>query len=181
MGGLARFALGLVATVGALAAVLLVFVFELRTATGAEEPTVWLVDRGRRLRVGDLAVCTHRGQVVTARVAAGANQALALRGNLLFIGGEPVERRPCRPGELEGRARDRCFVERRGERSWVVVAPPVGRTVDLEVSVPAGTVYLLDDDRAAIDRDSRTLGPVVREDCRSVAATLTPGKLTVRP
>jgi hypothetical protein len=62
-----------------------------------------------------------------------------------------------------------------------VLAPQGGRTVDLEVSVPAGQVYLLDDDRAAIDRDSRSLGPLLRESCRPVAAIVTPGTLRLRP
>ncbi len=181
MGGLARFLLGVSVTLAGLAAVLLLFVFEARMAPAEREPTVWLLDRGRKLRVGDLAVCTHIGGVAVGRVAASANQKLALRGNLLFVDSEPVERRPCRAAELEGFAPGRCFVERRGDRSWVVLAPQGGRTVDLEVSVPAGRVYLLDDDRAAMDRDSRSLGPMARESCRPVAATITAGSLRVRP
>jgi Signal peptidase, peptidase S26 len=183
MGSLARFVLGVVLTVGALAAVLLGLVFEARMAPEGESPTVHLLDRGRRLRVGDLAVCTHRGGEVVARVAASANQRLALRGNLLFVDNEPVERRPCRPQELEARAiaPSRCFVERRGDRSWTVLAPAGGRTVDLEVTVPAGQVYVLDDDRASIENDSRRLGPFARESCRPVAAKVSAGSFRWRP
>ncbi len=183
MEGFARFVFGALFTVAALVAVLLAFVFEARMDPAGGAPSVWLLDRGRRLRVGDLVVCTHRGADVVGRVAASANQKLSLRGNLLFVDGEPVERRACRPGEApqDRAAPGRCFVERKGDRSWVVQAPRGGRTVDLEVTVPAGQVYLLDDDRAAIERDSRSLGPLARESCRPVAATIAPGDIRVRP
>jgi type IV secretory pathway protease TraF len=181
--GLGRFLTRVVVTLVALVTVLLVFVVEPVLAEGAKEPTVLLLDRGRRLRVGDRAFCTHKGQRLLARVAAAPNQKLALRGNLLFIDGEPVERRPCRKGEggaFEG-ARERCFVERRGDRAWPVMAPPDGRRVELETTVPAGTVYLLNDDRAQLATDSRGLGPVAREACRSVAAEVAFASLRLRP
>lgn len=183
MEGFGRFLTRVAITLIALVTVLLVFVVEPAMAVGAEGPTVLLLDRGRRLRVGDLAVCTHRGQRLVARVTASSGQRLALRGNLLFVDGEPVERRPCRTGETRSPEPPpgRCFVERRGDRSWTVVAPPDGRRVELETAVPAGAIYLLNDDRGELLTDSRGLGPIPREACRSVAAELAFGAIRLRP
>ncbi len=183
MEGLGRFLTRVAVTLAALVTVLVVFVVEPVTAPGARGSRVLLLDRGRHLRVGDLALCTHKGSRLVARVAASSSQRLALRGNLLFVDGEPVERRPCRKGDhAEGEVPPgRCFVERRGDRSWAVLAPPAGRSVDLETIVPAGAVYLLNDDRAALQADSRGFGPVVRDACRSVAAEVAPGRVRLRP
>jgi len=183
-----RFLTRVAITIAGLAAVLLVFVVEPVTAASANGPvssssSVLLVDRGRRLRVGDLAICTQKGQRLVARVAASAGQQLSLRGNLLFVDGEPVERRPCRKGDAAGPEAPpgRCFVERRGERSWTVTAPPAGRSVDLETSVPAGSVYLLNDERGELQTDSRGVGAVARDSCRSVAAEVAHGGIRLRP
>ena len=183
MDAIGRFFVRVAVTLVALAAVLLVFVVEPVMAVGAKEPTVLLLDRGRHLRVGDLAFCTHKEGRLVARVAAASNQKLALRGNLLFVDGEPVERRPCRKGEGGPFAGvpDRCFVERRGDRAWPVRTPPEGSRVELETTVPAGAVYLLNDDRARLLEDSRGLGPVARAACRSVAAEASFGSLRLRP
>lgn len=183
MEAIGRFLVRVLVTLVALVGVLLVFVVEPVMAPRTKEPTVLLLDRGRRLRVGDLAVCTHKGERLVARVAAASSQKLALRGNLLFVDGEPVERRPCRKGEggAFAGAAERCFVERRGDRAWPVLAPAEGRRVELETTVPPASVYLLNDDRAALLTDSRGLGPVPREACRSVAAEAAFGSLRMRP
>ena len=191
MEGFGRFLTRVAITIAGLATVLLVFVVEPVTTSSAKRPSamssssssVLLVDRGRRVRVGDLAVCTQKGQTLVARVTASAGQRLSLRGNLLFIDGEPVERRSCRKGDpAEADAPPgRCFVERRGDRSWTVIAPPAGRSVDLETSVPAGSVYLLNDERAAHQTDSRGIGPIARGACRSVAAEVALGRIRLRP
>jgi type IV secretory pathway protease TraF len=184
MDALGRVLIRALLTVAALLAVLLVFIVEPVMAPPAKAPTVLLLDRGRRLRVGDLARCTHPGGALVARVVASAGQRLALRGNLLFIDGEPVERRPCKKGEvgLDGSAPpDRCFVERRGDRSWFVIAPSEGQRIDLETQVPAGSVYLLSDDRAEQLIDSRGRGPFPREACRPIAAAVSAGAFRLRP
>jgi type IV secretory pathway protease TraF len=184
MSALSTFLTRVVVTVIALATVLLVFVVEpvMDPRGGA---SVLLLDRGRKARIGDRVVCTQKAAApVVARVAGAAGQRVALKGNLLFVEGEPVERRPCR-GE-EARAFDkarapRCFVERRGDRSWSVLAPPDGRQVDLDVRVPSASVYLLSDDRAAASTDSRGTGPRLRDQCRSVAVEVSMGGVSYRP
>ena len=184
MSALTTFLTRLVVTALALATVLLVFVVEpvMDPRGGA---SVLLLDRGRKARIGDRVVCMQkRATPLVARVAGVAGQRVALKGNLLFVEGEPVERRPCRGDESRAFSKalaPRCFVERRGDRSWSVLAPPDGRQVDLDVRVPSASVYLLSDDRAAALTDSRGTGPRLREECRSVAVEVSMDGVRYRP
>ena len=171
-------------TLAALVAVLLVFVVETKMSARAGVPTALLLERGRRIRVGDRVVCTREGRTVEGRVAALGGQRVALRGSRLFVDGEPLERRPCRGAEalvLDAAVRARCFVERRGDRAWTIAAPQEGSQVELEATVPPARAYLLSDDRADFRADSRALGPLPAELCRTIVAELAGGSLRYRP
>ena len=187
MSALATLLTRILLTAVALAVVLLVFVVE--PVLGPDEAgSVLLLDRGRKPRVGDLVSCTQSTQSaakpIVARVAGSAGQRVALKGNLLFLEAEPMERRPCRGEDLQRFPKaqaSRCFVERHGDRAWTVLAPPEGRQVDLEVRVPTASVYLLADDRTHANADSRGVGPLPRASCRSVAAEVSARGFRYRP
>ena len=184
MSALATLLTRILLTAVAPAVVLLVFVVE--PVLGPDEAgSVLLLDRGRKPRVGDLVSCTQSAaKPIVARVAGSAGQRVALRGNLLFLEAEPMERRPCRGEELQRFPKaqaSRCFVERHGDRAWTVLAPPEGRQVDLEVRVPTASLYLLADDRTHANADSRGVGPLPRASCRSVAAEVSARGFRYRP
>ncbi len=173
-------------TATALVVVTLVFFVEpVLVSDDAGTRTLVLLDRGRKTRVGDSVFCTlNTATPLRGRVAGVAGQRVSLKENLLFIDGEPVERRPCGGGETQGLSAaqaSRCFRERRGDRSWRVVAPPDRTQVALDVRVPPGSLYVLSDDRAGHLPDSRSRGPVQRGSCRSVAAEWARGTFQLRP
>jgi signal peptidase I len=115
-------------------------------ASEAMAPTLRVGDRVVVDQVGFRLTALHRGDLVMFRLPATETQAIKR------VVGLPGDRISCRDGRLY---RDGGAVDERYVAS--------GSTECAPVTVPAGTLYVLGDDRS-VSLDSRQLGPIPRGD-----------------